>query len=472
SVHGMLFTSGARRLQTPDVPQHVLAQGVEAVKRWMAEQRDLQFMAPTYLMVRFEADGSFRIEDVPAGRYKLSAQSFGLGGGGDLDNVEHEFDVPEMPSGRSDEPLSIGSIEMKAPTQPKRFRPPSISPVRIDTQLELVEKFERANAFYALDSSLWQLDTRTSGKPRRLNQVWRDGTQGGTQIAPLPDGTGVAISDGEKVLVVSLAGEVTELAALERMRAIPDEPFLATGRISGGMAFSDDGRFLFLNVTGVLGKENYFGRLNFDIQELQIGKGWFAAGAEINRANGVVYSPFSCKSEGDGLRIDAFDLDEALSRTYAVSRKYHRCQLSSDRTRLLLSTSDTEEKPAIALLQLDDGKESALPISGSYASWTGPDAIVFIRSSRELWSYRLGDERPVRLMSVDGEPPDSQSIMNMKASWALPPVCSADGSWVCWQYTIKSPQGFSRNGTVLIDLTTRQCRRLDDLWWHTVAWGH
>ena len=63
------------------------------------------------------SDGSFRVDDIPAGAYQLSVNarerrpgplpSFAVVG-----EVERDVLVPEMPGGRSDEPLDVGTIEV------------------------------------------------------------------------------------------------------------------------------------------------------------------------------------------------------------------------------------------------------------------------------------------------------------------------------------------------------------------------
>jgi thiol-disulfide isomerase/thioredoxin len=69
--------------------------------------------------VKIEHDGTFRVEDVPADKYQLriSVHEPPVGrqcGFGELIGwVHHEFDVPEMPGGRSDEPLDIGALELE-----------------------------------------------------------------------------------------------------------------------------------------------------------------------------------------------------------------------------------------------------------------------------------------------------------------------------------------------------------------------
>ena len=68
-----------------------------------------------------EEDGSFRVEDVPAGAYQLSLSIHKPGGSGmwsgrrpasAVARLEHEFIVPDMPGGRSDEPLDLGTLDL------------------------------------------------------------------------------------------------------------------------------------------------------------------------------------------------------------------------------------------------------------------------------------------------------------------------------------------------------------------------
>ncbi len=68
---------------------------------------------------RIETNGTFRVEDVPSGQYELQISLFekpkdgSSGYGPVIGTVNYDFDVPEMPGGRSDEPLDIGTIELK-----------------------------------------------------------------------------------------------------------------------------------------------------------------------------------------------------------------------------------------------------------------------------------------------------------------------------------------------------------------------
>jgi hypothetical protein len=69
-------------------------------------------------------DGSFRVEDVPGGHYRLrvrleSVEEAGGNGSGTgprrhLQILTQEIRVPDSPGGRSDEPYDVGLVELKA----------------------------------------------------------------------------------------------------------------------------------------------------------------------------------------------------------------------------------------------------------------------------------------------------------------------------------------------------------------------
>lgn len=67
---------------------------------------------------KINGDGTFRIEDVPAGDYYLHFNAYAPSaiprsfGGETIAFLNQHFDVPEMPNGRSDEPLDLGVIEL------------------------------------------------------------------------------------------------------------------------------------------------------------------------------------------------------------------------------------------------------------------------------------------------------------------------------------------------------------------------
>ena len=83
----------------------------ESREGWAYLEGDRQFA------VAVRPDGAFRIEDVPSGRYVLKFAFRGSVGDDSLGR--HAFgqarvEVPEMPGGRSDEPLDVGTIMLEA----------------------------------------------------------------------------------------------------------------------------------------------------------------------------------------------------------------------------------------------------------------------------------------------------------------------------------------------------------------------
>ena len=57
-------------------------------------------------------DGSFRTEDVVVGTYELILQALDARNGRVIDAAARTLVVPEVPGGRSDQPLDLGTLEM------------------------------------------------------------------------------------------------------------------------------------------------------------------------------------------------------------------------------------------------------------------------------------------------------------------------------------------------------------------------
>ena len=90
----------------------------------------LQF-GPLLFATYVEKDGRFRIDDVPAGKYELELAVNGgtdprfPGPGRDIARMKRSVVMPEMPGGRSNEPLDLGTITVKLfeAIQSRRPRP-------------------------------------------------------------------------------------------------------------------------------------------------------------------------------------------------------------------------------------------------------------------------------------------------------------------------------------------------------------
>ena len=90
----------------------------DAGKAYLAAQRKAQEHIHVFPL-QFAQDGSFHADNVPAGTYTLSvsiARKNGdstCGPGEPIANGSAEFTVPEMPGGRSDDPLNIPPVSMQ-----------------------------------------------------------------------------------------------------------------------------------------------------------------------------------------------------------------------------------------------------------------------------------------------------------------------------------------------------------------------
>ena len=92
----------------------------EEGKAFMKAQQERQKQRRHYAVV-IAHDGRFRVEDVPAGKYqfqvtvleRLGGSPYRSGYGDVIGSLSHEFEVPDMNEGRSDEPLDIGTLQLK-----------------------------------------------------------------------------------------------------------------------------------------------------------------------------------------------------------------------------------------------------------------------------------------------------------------------------------------------------------------------
>ena len=92
-------------------------EGFDGKVRWnfalvnVAPEGDEPAEDRAYLTATVDRDGTFRIDDVPEGRYTLSA-SITQGIAGSLSN--HRFEVPSPEGGRDEKPVDLGALELHA----------------------------------------------------------------------------------------------------------------------------------------------------------------------------------------------------------------------------------------------------------------------------------------------------------------------------------------------------------------------
>jgi hypothetical protein len=103
--------------------------------------------------LNFNEDGSFRIDDVPAGAYELRIKvTEALKNGEDrlpaimrsakeIASLTQEVVVPEMPNGRSDEPLDLGTLQLKWKAPQARQPSVTLSARTLDGKAFSLESF-------------------------------------------------------------------------------------------------------------------------------------------------------------------------------------------------------------------------------------------------------------------------------------------------------------------------------------------
>jgi len=96
-----------------------------AYRQWMESEAALaRSRAQRSYGLRLEADGTFRLEDIPAGTYTLTVivgPTMRMSTAGTPaqrpERLTHDIVVPEMPGGRSDETLDLGTITLQMPAK-------------------------------------------------------------------------------------------------------------------------------------------------------------------------------------------------------------------------------------------------------------------------------------------------------------------------------------------------------------------
>jgi len=107
----------------PETPEEVKEMPLEERRAWhqawmQTDEYKAYRRARRGYALTLEPDGSFRVEDIPAGKYNLriyaqEPSADGFPRGEMIGSLKHTFEVPEMPGGRSDEPLDLGTLELE-----------------------------------------------------------------------------------------------------------------------------------------------------------------------------------------------------------------------------------------------------------------------------------------------------------------------------------------------------------------------
>jgi protocatechuate 3,4-dioxygenase beta subunit len=108
----------------PVIGKVVVPDMIKNVFEWQYTDKSLRIsspISPPYKLFTFECDkdGSFRVEDVPAGDYCVYVHAYGpppnprTFRGERIGELSRAFSIPAMPGGRSDEPLDLGTLELE-----------------------------------------------------------------------------------------------------------------------------------------------------------------------------------------------------------------------------------------------------------------------------------------------------------------------------------------------------------------------
>ena len=332
-----------------------------------------------------------------------------------------------------------------------------------------VDVFARSGLFVVKNTKLSVLRTTQKGPPKAIYTNARNGELQ-CPVAVAETGDALFVCDGKAVVRVTPAGESKTVLTLGTLRADPLGKDLARRFDINWFLAAGPRDTLYFALLPAIGRErrSYVCRYDPTGRRTDVLECQFPTGIDVDRSRGVVYIPPLSNSNFAGatpvLLVAGFSA-ESHSRKRPVHHTYDWCRLSPDGKTLAMSEAATEKEPHIATLDLSSDRETVLPFPGSYVTWGAGSSIYFVRGARTLWTATLAATEPTLLYEPAGKP-DSDT----EGNFATPPVLSRDGSWLAWRWTIKTPQGPWR-GTVLIDLTNREYRLLEQAW-RDFAWAN
>ena len=109
------------RLKLPEIPfpkEEMAGRDQEEIQAWFrvwgeSPEGQAHQRARRSYTVLTQRDGTFRVDDIPAGTYELLVTLMQPPGSSPLvGHLQHDFEVPDMDGGRSDGPLDLGTLEV------------------------------------------------------------------------------------------------------------------------------------------------------------------------------------------------------------------------------------------------------------------------------------------------------------------------------------------------------------------------
>ena len=132
-----------------------------------------------------EHDGTFRIEDVPAGMYSLqihvpvSSTGASRRPGDLIGSLNYDFEVPEMPQEKNDEPLDIGTLQLQIK------RPLTVGDFAPSFEAETVDGKKINLADYrgkTLLLSLWRTQDTSLQQLLQVEEIYRSFSKDGQLV--------------------------------------------------------------------------------------------------------------------------------------------------------------------------------------------------------------------------------------------------------------------------------------------------
>jgi peroxiredoxin len=239
--------------------------------------------APESFVVPISPDGSFRVEDVPAGNYRFDVGLYNppppntCGFGELLASAIRDVVVPEMPGGRSDQPLVVDSIQLQPSQIPKAGdAAPELSVAGLDGKTILLSDYrgkyvlidfwatwcapcvqelpvlQRIHDTFGKDPRFAMLGLSLDQTPEALRNFvaskginWQQGYVGAWGTTRTPDQWGAnnipaafLISPDGKIIATQLRGEAVGAAVAQALhvpvRARPTQPIQDPGTAGAG----------------------------------------------------------------------------------------------------------------------------------------------------------------------------------------------------------------------------------------------
>ncbi len=197
------------------------------------------------IRLALDPDGSFRIDDVPPGEYRVSIRVNERDAGGDrgpFGSLVRTITIPPIPGGRTDEPFDLGSLRLRLRARPQVGEPAPASEVATVDGKKLAVPGAFRGRFLLLDfGTMW--DDQSRLQVVRMNDVFarfgKDWFRGGPDTRVHGDAAGHGTDPGHFGLVPAQLATMLARPPLDRGRLVP--PCRAGARVKPARVLQDAG---------------------------------------------------------------------------------------------------------------------------------------------------------------------------------------------------------------------------------------